>query len=337
MSGFQGQDNEICTIIKSYNFTNDYSPVLLVHVRPETNAIEYESPIAEVFYQYDLPIAYLSNLNGRLFIYNALVLDHYYTRFQFATYAKLEMQKYPIMIKKFERHFGEKFDNSHIIGSFDAQIEFNMNANELYNIIVSAKDMLNLYGQVIKRISYENKTHYIVNCNLPAIFNKYTPNANIFVIAVNFHENVINFQEIKNAIMSKYYEKKKVLLTEKEQIMGLTLENKLKRMLHISNNHLTSMFDMIDYIYLTLDGNTGKVTDFNQIKQISFELTPLGKYLIDHGISDIQLNIIKKNRVVYLKNKHLIYLPHAAQGKSMEQILQLIKDIDWQIYENQES
>ena len=211
-----------------------------------------------------------------------------------------------------------------------------MNANELYNIIVSAKDMLNLFGQVIKRINYQNRIHYIVNCNLPAIFNKYTPNANIFVIAVKFNENTVSFHEIKNAIMAKFYEKKKVLLTEKEQKMGLTLENKLKRMLHISTNHLTSMFDMMDYIYLTVEGKTGKVTDFNKIKQISFGLTPLGKYLIDHGISEDQLNIIKKNRVVYLKNKHLIYLPHAAQGKNMNQIVELVKFIDWRKYENQE-
>ncbi|HOV14649.1 MAG TPA: hypothetical protein PK771_10225, partial [Spirochaetota bacterium] len=72
-------------------------PVALVYVRPETNEVHYEKAIILGITPF-ADVVYLANLNGRIFIKDALILDHYSSQYKFAVYGKEEMAKYPEFI-----------------------------------------------------------------------------------------------------------------------------------------------------------------------------------------------------------------------------------------------
>ena len=152
-------------VIIDYIYSNAIDkPAALVYVRPETNEVHYEKAIILGIMPY-ADVVYLANLNGKIFIKDALILDHYPSQYRFAVYGKDEMAKYPEFIEKFEKYFDDKFEKAQIMGSFDALIKLGMTDELLFNIVVDKKDFLKLYGQTIKKIN----NIYILNYDMPMI------------------------------------------------------------------------------------------------------------------------------------------------------------------------
>ncbi len=300
-------------VIIDYIYSNAIDkPAALVYVRPETNEVHYEKAIILGIMPY-ADVVYLANLNGKIFIKDALILDHYPSQYRFAVYGKDEMAKYPEFIEKFEKYFDDKFEKAQIMGSFDALIKLGMTDELLFNIVVDKKDFLKLYGQTIKKIN----NIYILNYDMPAIIKRYTPKANVFVIAVKFKDPMTSFMDINQSIFERMKENNVVI--EGEGIYkDLEWNEIIRRTYHISKNHIMAMFDMIDFVIRT------------DTHHIEFHQTPLGRLCIeDKNILPEDLYKLKDCPLVYvLKDgkRRLVNLIEEANEMSMEECSLLIKN-----------
>ena len=195
---------------------NHEKPIIVIYVRPHTNLVSYEKAIIKGIMPF-AKVIYMANLNGKIFITNALILDHYSIEYKFAIYAKNEISKYPEMIEQFEDHFKENFNKAKIIGAFDAIMLLSMNQQKLFDSFVEDKDFLRFYGQTIKKI----KNFYIVNYDMPAIIEKYNDKTNIFVIATMLNNEEFNIENINQSIASEIKNDKNTGITDEERYNGI--------------------------------------------------------------------------------------------------------------------
>ncbi|MCG8569526.1 MAG: hypothetical protein MJB14_05255 [Spirochaetes bacterium] len=292
-------------------------PIGVVYVRPRTNLVKYEKEIL-LGVQPFADVIYLANLNGRIFIKNALVIEHYSTQYKFTIFAKDEISGYPEMITSIENHFQKKFDKMNIIGAFDGMLQLGLTAEELFNTIVDDQDFFKFYGQTIKKI----KNHYIVNYNIPAILEKYTPQANIFVIAIRLKDEKTTFKEIDQSIFEKISNDANTPIIDAEKFDNLSWDEKIRRTYHISQNHLKATFDFLDYVF----HKNGDNIDIDEV--------PLSHQLVSKNIlTKDQLLRIKDYNLVYIEDqgkKKLINILEEAKGMSQKEILELFKKIIWQ-------
>lgn len=301
-------------IIIKYSDPNDFvTPVSVVYVRPKTNIVSYEKAIIKGVQPY-AKVIYMANLNGKLFIKDALILDHYACQYRFAIFAKDEIAKYPEMVKEFEDHFQVKFKNAKIIGSFESLLTLGITPEELFNTFVDDKDFINFYGQTIKKI----ESCYIVNYDMPALLKKYNKKANIFVIAIRFLEPHYTFKEINRAILTEMKRDNAVEIIDEEKYKSMDWDEQIKRTYHFSSNHITAMFDMIDFVFRQ-DG-----------EHITFHETPLGKLLLQNDVSLDKLKKLKEYPIVYVESdgkKRLVNIKDEAKHKSIDEIVDLVKRI----------
>lgn len=293
---------------------NDILPSAVVYVRPETNEIHYEKAIIMGITPF-ADVIYLANINGKIFIKDALILEHYSSQYKFSITAKQEMAKHPEMVKMFEDYFKEDFVESNIIGSFDAILKINMTSEVLFNTVVSEQNFLKFYGQTIKKIN----NYYIVNYDIPAIIKRYTPKANVFAIAIKFKNENISFTDINQSIFDQIKNSNDTPLIYDDEYKNMNWIEKVKRTYHISKNNVMAMFDMVDFIITTKNVH------------IKFENTPLGRILTDkYNINSDDIFKIKDNPLVYAKIngiRKLINIIEEADGKNLIESADFINSI----------
>lgn len=295
---------------------NNKNPISVVYVRPKTNQVNYERAIILATQKY-ADVIYLANLNGRLFLKNALIIEHYNSQYLYAIYAKKEMTKYPEMIQKFEEHFNTDFETANIIGSYEAILNFNMDAEDLFNYIVDDKDFLKLFGQTIKRIN----GYYVLNYDIPAILKKYTADTNIFVLAARFKDEQFLINELNQSIFENLNANIQTPIIDKDKLGMLDWSEQVRRTYHLSRNHLSSVFDMMDFIFIN-------DSDHVQPENITFS----HNLIYDGIISKKQLQIIKLHSLVYVTENaqsRLINILEESNGKSFEECIETLKNIDW--------
>ncbi|HOJ63469.1 MAG TPA: hypothetical protein PLE45_03510 [Spirochaetota bacterium] len=289
-------------------------PIIVIYVRPESNEVFYEKALLKGISPFG-DIVYLANLNGKIFLNHALILDHYSTQYSFAIRGKDEIAKYPPMVKKFEKYFKVKFNDAKIIGSFDAILNLNIEAEELFNLIVDKKDFLSFYGHTIKKI----EDLYIVNSNIPAILNKYTDKTNVFVMAARLRDEKYKIEDINCSIFEELKKDNKTTLIDEKFLKDIKWEEKIKRTYHISRNYIMATFDMIDFIFKP-NG-----------ERIEFSETPLGRMILDENIMEkSELTKLKDNPLVYIKTKRgkkLINIAEYPKNMTMRECIELIKSI----------
>jgi hypothetical protein len=299
------------------DFIDNDSPLpdLVIYVRPETNEIHYEKAIIMGVNPFG-DVIYLANLNGRLFIRDALILEHYNSQYKFAIYGKEEMEKYPEIMYAFEEYFKVDFDSANIIGSFDAILKLNISDEEMFNIIVSDRDFFKFYGQTIKRIN----NHFVINYDMPAILKRYTAKSNIFVISVRLKDENIDPWTVNLSIFDQLKKDNTPLVSE-ASLQLLDWNEQIKRTYHISRNHIMAMFDMLDFI-ITANG-----------KHIGFYNTPLGKLLLDaYGYTESDLSNLKQDPLVYIDfkgQKKLVNIMEEGNKKSLKECADLISRVIW--------
>ena len=304
-------------IIEYNNDLNNFTPVTVIYVRPESNYLAYENAIIKGIHKHS-DIIYMANISGILFIKDALILEHHSVQYHFAILGKSEIAKYPEMVKKFENHFNINFDKAEIIGAFDAILKLKITQEELFNTFVNNKNFLRYYGQTIKKID----NYYVVNYDIPALLKKYTPTINVFVVVAKFKKPDYSFlslnQSISKEIMSN--NKSPIIAFNNDKFNNLKWMEKVKRTYHFSNNHIMAMFDMIDFVFKS-DGS-----------HINFNETPLGHMLIKNNIDEKKLMKIKDYPIVYINqngNKVLVNIIDEANDKDLNQCIDLIKSIIW--------
>ncbi|OHD16249.1 MAG: hypothetical protein A2Y34_05075 [Spirochaetes bacterium GWC1_27_15] len=301
-------------IIDYINTSDENLPMAVIYVRPETNEVHYEKAIILGITPF-ADVVYLANLNGKIFIKDALILEHYSLQYKFAIYGKEELAKYPEIITKFEDHFQTDFHNAKIIGAFDAVLKLGVSDEQLFNTMVEEKDFLRIYGQTIKKID----DYFVINYDIPAIIRKYTPKANVFTIVARFKKEDYSFMDINQSIFEQIKKNNAPIISEDRYKEKVEWNEKIKRTYHFSRNHIMAMFDMVDFVIRPNNNH------------IIFEETPLGRILIEKNhISSEALLIIKDYPLIHISingEKKLVNLLEEANNKSLEECVELIKSI----------
>ncbi|HNZ27396.1 MAG TPA: hypothetical protein PLG34_05775 [Spirochaetota bacterium] len=302
-------------LIDYFDDRENTNPMVVVYVRPETNEVQYEKALILGVSPY-ADVVYLANLNGKVFLQNALILDHYASQYRFSINAGNEIEQYPEMVEQFEKHFGVNFDKDKIVGSFDAMPKLDLTADDMFDIIVDSKDFLNFYGQTIKKI----KGYYVVNYNIPALVKRYTPDVNIFVMAARSKTPDCKFEEINQSIFEQMEQNVRTPIVDEDLLKELKWNEKIKRTYHISKNHIMAMFDMMDFIFRS-NG-----------ERIGFIETPLGRRLVeDLKFTEDMLFKLKEHPIVYIKEKQkkkkLVNIINYARDKTMEESVEIIGSI----------
>ncbi len=289
----------------------------VVYVRPQTNKLNYEKAIILGCQEFG-DIVYLANIGGNIFIQNLLILEHYSTQYFFAMHSKSVISEYPEMVEVFENHFNISFNDATILSPFDAQLKLNMTSSQLFDTIVDNNDFLKLYGQTIKKIG----NYFVINYDIPEIIAKYTPDTNVFVVALIFHDNNIKLTELNQAIFENLKSDVSTPLIDEEKFKTHQWYDKVRRTYHISSNHIATMFDMKDFVF-SANGS-----------EIEFKEIPLSDFIIQSKIvTEADLLAIKRFSLVYIINddgsETLINIQEAAHNMTLEQCINLFKRINY--------
>jgi hypothetical protein len=286
----------------------------VAYVRPETNNVLYERAIASAL-RACADTLYMANLNGALLLQDRILEEHYASQFRFARDPRGIMSGYPQIVSRFEDRFRVSFADAPLIGSFDAVQRLGVDEEQLFETIVPEAHFLDCWGQEFKRIA----DAIVVNPNLPAIVKRYTPRANVLVIAVRSRGTCEDFfSTVNRSIYSAIVSHHDTPVLDGERLESLPWSEKIRRTYHLSTNHLMAMIDMADFIYLG-DG-----------KRLAVEDTPLGRMLLAAGVLSRQrLASLKVSQLAYLgaaeSDGGLVYLPSAGAGKSRAEICGMLR------------
>ena len=278
----------------------------VVYVRPETNTVLYERAIVAGIRDRGDSIIYTANLNGRLFLQDRILQDHYVTQQRFAADPRAEVARYPEIGERLERHFGASAGKLVLIGAFEAAARTGLTEEELFETFVPPADFLTCWGQQFKRIGGA----IVANPSLPAVLKRYTPEANVFAVVVRSSDGFPGFfTSLNQAIYREVTSRAETPLVDGERLGSVPWSEKVRRTYHLSRSYLMAMFDLSDFVYLS-EGRRLEVTE-----------TPLGGSLLAEGILTAQkLQDIKRDPLVRLRGGgggSLEYLPLAGEGKSL--------------------
>jgi len=286
---------------------------LVVHVRPETNRILSEKAIVAGVRRQHADVIYLANLNGALFLQDHILEEHYASQYRFAARPFEELQAHPEVAARFEQHFGVRPEDARLIGSFDAVRRLGIGEEELFETIVPERDYLECWGQSFKRVA----GWCVVNPNLPAIVRRYTPEANVFVLAARCRGGGPEiFSAVNQAIFQEITARQETPVVDGQKLGSLVWSEMVRRTYHISANHRMACFDMADLVYRGPEA------------RLDVAETPLGRWLVAGGAVEAEgLRAMKRAQLVYLRREgaeSLQYLPLAAAGLAPHGIARLL-------------
>jgi hypothetical protein len=154
---------------------------IFVYLRPETNGILVESALLRVIegtqrYRDTVELAYLANIPGEFIVSNGIVEDHYRYKMPFARFGGAIFTDR--MKERFEQYFEESFNETRVVGAFDALEALGLSEEELFNTRVPLADVYNLNCQTVKKI----QGIYVVNYDIPALIHKNSNKTDIAVM-----------------------------------------------------------------------------------------------------------------------------------------------------------
>lgn len=210
---------------------------VFLYLRPETNGVKVESVLMRTigrdpFFAKNAQMIYLANFPGD-YIQSRHILEHHYSlKFYFAAHGKAAFTSY--MRRQFEDKFSIPFDDAPIVGPFEAMALLGMDAEELFKIWVSDKDVLLVNGQTIKR----KNNLFIVNYDMPALVNKNNFDTDIAVMMFR-----ISFGWVDLNVMIT-----KIAMALKEH--GIVAEKTpINRVFHYSRGPFEQLLDGLEYLY----------------------------------------------------------------------------------------
>ncbi|AFG38683.1 hypothetical protein Spiaf_2657 [Spirochaeta africana DSM 8902] len=243
---------------------------IFVYLRPESNGVQIESAILKVFsqqpsYKTDLTLAYMANLPGEFMMANHVVENHYQVQLHFAVHGRNAFT--PHMKYVFSRYFQVDFDQANIYGAFTALRVFRLSPEELFKLWVDPADLLEINGQIIKRVG----GNYVVNYNIPALLHKHSRTTDIAVLMfrtrLSYPEFAATVEQVRDSLVEMGY---------------LKPTEPLGRIFHYSKGPMDQLRDGLGYLY-TANGSN-----------IAFEDLSFARYLMEHGVSkSVILNLVK--------------------------------------------
>jgi hypothetical protein len=234
---------------------------IFIYLRPETNGVRVESCLLSViqkdsFYRENLKLAYLANLPGRFILENRLIEEHYNLQLYFCTKGGGAFT--PYMKKRFQNYFALPFEETKVIGGFDALKHMNVSAENLFEIRVPESDLLVLNGQSVKKIG----DVYVVNYDIPALLKKNGMGTDIAVMILQSRLTEDEFWH-----MTRIMGKRLV----SEEVIGANTP--FSRAFHYSKGPFEEILDAVGFLY---DTNGTHLP----LKVVSF-----ARYLLSRGLT----------------------------------------------------
>ena len=154
---------------------------LFIYLRPETNGVLTESVIMRTIVENPewkdrMKMVYMANYPGDFIQTRHLIEHHYRVKLSFARSGGKAFTKG--MRQVFESYFHTPFDESKVLGAFDAMERIGWDYQKLFAYRVPQEDMLVSLGQNIKRMG----DFWIVNYDLPAILHQNNSDTDIAVM-----------------------------------------------------------------------------------------------------------------------------------------------------------
>jgi len=232
---------------------------MVVYLRPETNGIQTESILFRVFkapaWYSKVELAYLANVPGAFLLERGVVEKHYASRVMFARRGASVFT--PAMKETFTRYFGVSFDRVRVVGAFEALSLLNVDEEALFETWVPVQDLLDVEGQIIKRVSSDL---FVVNYDIPALLTKH--HAGTDVAAMVFRTE-LSYEEFKSAVEQI----RQSLVTE-----GLLDPDKPEnRVFHWSRGPFEQLLDAQGYVYTVSD------------EPVALSELAFGRFLLDKG------------------------------------------------------
>jgi hypothetical protein len=284
---------------------------IFLYLRPESNGVLVESILMGVLrgtplYREKAEMVYLANLPGDFIIKNHVIEDHYSVNYRFACRGKELFT--PFMKSVFEDYFKTDFEDADILGAFEALKHLNLDAEKLFNIWVSDKDMVQINGQSIKK--YDNL--YIINYDIPALLHKNNYSTDIAVMVLRSSLNKSDFHQMIEAMEQALVEKN-IMDSEKPP----------SRYFHYSKGPFEQILDGLGYLYKP-DGEHLPVDNVSFAKKLlesGFSMNEI------HGVINNPIMCFEENGIivednVFLRTKH----------KTSNEALDVLRSVRCQIY-----
>ena len=276
----------------------------VVYVRPETNTVLYERAIVAAIRGRGEEVIYLANLGGALIQQDGILKEHYPSQLLFASDPRAQAARYPEIGERLELHFGAPIESLPLVGAFAAAAR--TSAEELFESFVPPPDFLTCWGQQFKRVGGA----VVANPGLPAVLNRYTLQANVFVVVVRSADDSPGFfSSLNRAIYREISSRAETPLVDGERLGAVPWPERVRRTYHLSRTHLMAMFDMADLVYLA------------EGRRLAIAETPLGKSLRAQGMVTAQmLQDLRREPLRYThhgNHRILHYLPLAGEGQGL--------------------
>jgi hypothetical protein len=278
----------------------------VVYVRPETNTVLYERAIVAGIRSRGDRIIYSANLNGGLFLREGILREHYCSQLAFASDPRGQLLLYPEIGERLARHFARPLGELPLAGAFEAPARLGLGEEELFETFVPEADFLSCWGQQFKRIG----GCIVANPGLPAVLKRYTPEANVFVLAVRSADGSPGFfSSLNRAIYREITSRAETPLVDGDRLGAAPWNERVRRTYHLSRTHLMALCDMVDLVYL------------GEGRRLSAAETPLGRSLLAEGIlSAEQLERLPREPLRRVRGRvhgGLHYLPLAGEGQDL--------------------
>lgn len=237
----------------------DFCQDVVVYLRPETNGIQTESVLFRVFkdplWYSRVDLVYLANVPGAFLLERGVVERHYESRVQFARQGARAFTA--PMIETFERYFGVVFDQVQVVGAYDALSLLNLDEEALFQVWVPAHDVLDVEGQLIKRVK---DGLFVVNYDIPALLTKNHAGTDVAAMVFRTELSYAEFQVAVDQI-------RRSLVKE-----GLLDPDKPEhRVFHWSRGPFEQLLDAQGYVYTVQD------------EPVDFADLAFGRFLLDQG------------------------------------------------------
>lgn len=232
---------------------------IVVYLRPETNGVQTESILFRVFrgaeWNSQVKLVYLANLPGDFLRKRQVVEKHYSLRLEFARKGAAVFTA--AMRLTFQDFFGLPFESAEVLGAYDALKRLNLGAEELFQLWVPAEDILELEGQLIKKVL---GNLFVVNYDIPAVLEKNHAGTDL---AAMVFRTPLSYQAFRPAVDAI----RKALVSE-----GLlAVERAERRVFHWSKGPFEQLLDASGHVYNVRD------------EPVSWDELSFGRYLLAKG------------------------------------------------------
>ncbi len=210
---------------------------IIVYLRPESNGVLTESVLFKVLsnpqWKERITLSYLANLPGEFILRHRIVEHHYAVRLDFAARGRSAFT--PSMRSALERFFGIPFDKAQILGAFEALQLLRLSAEELFQLWVPVYDILEIEGQLVKRL-HDNV--FVINYDIPALLHKNHAGTDVAVMLFRTTLDYDGFRPLVERIRDDLIQAKMLDPSKTE-----------RRVFHYSKGPFEQLLDGLGYLW----------------------------------------------------------------------------------------